>query len=84
VAKKSGKQQMDLLSTDDDDNNAGLWNSITSTFTSKSSEDDEDKLNIFSLASGHLYERFIRIMMVSVLKHTKTPVKFWFLKQYLR
>jgi UDP-glucose:glycoprotein glucosyltransferase len=83
VAKKSGKQQMDLLSSDDEDNNAGLWNSITSTFTSKSSEDDEDKLNIFSLASGHLYERFIRIMMVSVLKHTKTPVKFWFLKQYL-
>lgn len=22
-------------------------------------------------------------MMLSVLKHTKTPVKFWFLKQYL-
>lgn len=83
VAKKAGKQQMDLLSSDDDDNNAGLWNSITSTFSSKSSDDDEDKLNIFSLASGHLYERFIRIMMLSVLKHTKTPVKFWFLKQYL-
>lgn len=22
-------------------------------------------------------------MMLSVLKHTKTPVKFWFLKNYL-
>lgn len=25
----------------------------------------------------------LRIMMLSVLKHTKTPVKFWFLKNYL-
>uniref|UniRef100_A0A8C8STQ4 UDP-glucose ceramide glucosyltransferase-like 1 n=1 Tax=Pelusios castaneus TaxID=367368 RepID=A0A8C8STQ4_9SAUR len=42
-----------------------------------------DVLNIFSVASGHLYERFLRIMMLSVLRHTKTPVKFWFLKNYL-
>ncbi|XP_010083480.1 PREDICTED: UDP-glucose:glycoprotein glucosyltransferase 2-like [Pterocles gutturalis] len=35
------------------------------------------------VASGHLYERFLRIMMLSVLHHTKTPVKFWFLKNYL-
>lgn len=26
---------------------------------------------------------FFRIMMVSVLRHTRTPVKFWFLKNYL-
>ena len=43
----------------------------------------DDKLNIFSLASGHLYERLMRIMMLGVLRHTKTPVKFWFLKNYL-
>ncbi|KAK7882501.1 hypothetical protein WMY93_028675 [Mugilogobius chulae] len=43
----------------------------------------EDVLNIFSVASGHLYERFLRIMMLSVLRHTQTPVKFWFLKNYL-
>ena len=84
VTKKPGKQQMDLLSYDDEaDSNGGLWNSITSKFSSKSNDKEEEKLNIFSLASGHLYERFIRIMMLSVLKHTKTPVKFWFLKQYL-
>ncbi|KAF1744768.1 hypothetical protein MXB_3930, partial [Myxobolus squamalis] len=39
-------------------------------------------INIFSLATGLLYERFMRIMILSVLKHTKTPVKFWFLKNY--
>ncbi len=70
----------------------GLWNSIASTFSSSSSgaekggvagAGDEETLNIFSLASGHLYERFIRIMMLSVLKQTRAPVKFWFLKNYL-
>lgn len=88
VAKKPGKQHMDLLSSEGDEaDSGGLWNSIANTFSSKSDKsgegDEEDKLNIFSLASGHLYERFIRIMMTSVLRHTKTPVKFWFLKQYL-
>ncbi|XP_028131393.1 UDP-glucose:glycoprotein glucosyltransferase [Diabrotica virgifera virgifera] len=80
VQKKPDKANVDLLS--DDDNNNGIWSSITSSF--KGSEDESDeKLNIFSLASGHLYERFLRIMMLSVLKHTKRPVKFWFLKNYL-
>uniref|UniRef100_A0A452TRH4 UDP-glucose ceramide glucosyltransferase-like 1 n=1 Tax=Ursus maritimus TaxID=29073 RepID=A0A452TRH4_URSMA len=46
-------------------------------------QDKDDIINIFSVASGHLYERFLRIMMLSVLKNTKTPVKFWFLKNYL-
>lgn len=40
-------------------------------------------INIFSIASGHLYERFLKIMMLSVLKHTHRPVKFWFIKNYL-
>lgn len=80
VQKKPDKYNMDLLS--DDDENGGLWNSITSSFSAKE-EETEEKLNIFSVASGHLYERFLRIMMLSVLKHTKTPVKFWFLKNYL-
>lgn len=50
---------------------------------SNTDEEKDDKLNIFSLASGHLYERFLRIMIVSVMKNTKSKVKFWFLKNYL-
>ncbi|CAI2309508.1 unnamed protein product [Caenorhabditis sp. 36 PRJEB53466] len=43
-----------------------------------------DVINVFSLASGHLYERFLRIMMISVMKQTRTEkVKFWLLKNYL-
>ena len=40
-------------------------------------------INIFSVASGHLYERMLNIMMVSVMKHTSHSVKFWFIEQFL-
>lgn len=40
-------------------------------------------INIFSVASGHLYERMLNIMMVSVMKHTTHSVKFWFIEQFL-
>jgi UDP-glucose:glycoprotein glucosyltransferase len=40
-------------------------------------------INIFSVASGHLYERMLNIMMLSVMKHTKSTVKFWFIEQFL-
>jgi UDP-glucose:glycoprotein glucosyltransferase len=40
-------------------------------------------INIFSVASGHLYERMLNIMMVSVMSHTKHSVKFWFIEQFL-
>ncbi|XP_028655382.2 UDP-glucose:glycoprotein glucosyltransferase 2 [Erpetoichthys calabaricus] len=59
---------------------------ITMSFEEESNnleKKNADVLNVFSVASGHLYERFLRIMMLSVLRHTKTPVKFWFLKNYL-
>ncbi|XP_073701315.1 UDP-glucose:glycoprotein glucosyltransferase 2 isoform X2 [Garra rufa] len=84
VQKKPDKLNEDLLSEGTE--SKGLWDSITS-FAGGQSVDEDDKkkdvLNIFSVASGHLYERFLRIMMLSVLQHTKTPVKFWFLKNYL-
>ena len=34
------------------------------------------------LASGHLYERLQKIMIVSLLSHTKSKVKFWFLENF--
>lgn len=44
---------------------------------------DNAEINIFSVASGHLYERMLNIMMVSVMKNTKHTVKFWFIEQFL-
>ncbi|KAE8353255.1 UDP-glucose:Glyco protein glucosyltransferase-domain-containing protein [Aspergillus coremiiformis] len=40
-------------------------------------------INIFSVASGHLYERMLNIMMLSVMRNTKHSVKFWFIEQFL-
>ncbi|MGH0147838.1 UNVERIFIED_CONTAM: hypothetical protein FKN15_073739 [Acipenser sinensis] len=88
VQKKSDKINEELLSEGNHDSDSGFWESLTRGFTGGAKPDEmrpekDDVINIFSVASGHLYERFLRIMMLSVLKHTKTPVKFWFLKNYL-
>jgi UDP-glucose:glycoprotein glucosyltransferase len=40
-------------------------------------------INIFSIASGHMYERLQKIMMMSVLRHTRAKVKFWLIKNYM-
>jgi len=51
---------------------------------SKSLSDElHAEINIFSVASGHLYERMLNIMMLSVMKNTKHTVKFWFIEQFL-
>lgn len=81
VTKKEGMQGVDLLSDSDESSNSGIWSSIANTLTG--TESDSDTINIFSVASGHLYERLLRIMMLSLLKKTTSPVKFWFLKNYL-
>ncbi|XP_064502081.1 UDP-glucose:glycoprotein glucosyltransferase 2 isoform X1 [Pseudopipra pipra] len=84
VQKKPDKMNEDLLT--DGTGKYGNLESVTRFSEEIPTEEKEKKsdiLNIFSVASGHLYERFLRIMMLSVLRHTKTPVKFWFLKNYL-
>jgi len=49
----------------------------------KTSRDDDDVVHVFSLATGHLYERFLKIMMLSVTKRTSTKVKFWLFENFL-
>ena len=57
--------------------------SILSTVGLAPSAPVQAEINIFSVASGHLYERMLNIMMVSVMRHTQHTVKFWFIKQFL-
>ncbi|KAL0467835.1 UDP-glucose:glycoprotein glucosyltransferase domain-containing protein [Neurospora intermedia] len=47
------------------------------------SETEHAEINIFSVASGHLYERMLSIMILSVMEHTDHTVKFWFIEQFL-
>lgn len=89
VKKRSGMEREDVLSDASRDGKkvgTGILDSISSYWATEDEEETvnkDDVINIFSLASGHLYERFLRLMMLSVIKTTKTPVKFWFLKNYL-
>jgi len=42
-----------------------------------------ETLHVFSLASGALYERFLRIMMLCVRRRTSGRLKFWLLENYM-
>lgn len=57
----------------------------TSLFHSedKAATAEEDTIHVFSLATGHLYERFLKIMMLSVTKRTSSRVKFWLFENFL-
>lgn len=65
---------------------AGIWGGASTEASSKdvsASAEEHAEINIFSVASGHLYERMLNIMILSVMKHTKHTVKFWFIEQFL-
>ncbi|KAI7940320.1 hypothetical protein MJO28_013972 [Puccinia striiformis f. sp. tritici] len=40
-------------------------------------------INVFTVASGLLYERMAYLMCVSVMRHTRSAVKFWFISNFL-
>ncbi|KAG0339474.1 hypothetical protein BG000_002022 [Podila horticola] len=65
----------------------GIWSSIKTTIKSLANPTKPAKkkaeINIFSVASGHLYERFLSIMILSVIKNTDSRVKFWFIENFL-
>ena len=44
---------------------------------------EDEEMHVFSLASGALYERFLRIMMLSVRKRSSGKIKFWLLENYM-
>ncbi|KDE08402.1 hypothetical protein MVLG_01438 [Microbotryum lychnidis-dioicae p1A1 Lamole] len=41
------------------------------------------EINVFTVASGLLYERMAFLMVVSVMRHTQSTVKFWFIQNFL-
>jgi UDP-glucose:glycoprotein glucosyltransferase len=78
-----------------EDKPSGLVASVTSFFSGKGSEGDvssltpskstkDNTIHVFSLATGLLYERLLRIMMLSVTKRASAPVKFWLLGNFFK
>ncbi|KAK1744774.1 hypothetical protein QTG54_004065 [Skeletonema marinoi] len=53
---------------------------VDSTVVDKGSN---ETVHVFSLATGHAYERLLKIMMLSVTKRTSAPVKFWLFSNFL-
>jgi len=79
VAKKAGLEKETLEEEEIEVEQKNMWSFFGSSGTGKSVA----TVNVFSVASGHLYERFLRIMMLSVKRNTQSPVKFWIIKNFL-
>ena len=62
---------------------AKLFSSAVEKSSENNDDDDEEVIHVFSLATGHLYERFLKIMMLSVTRRTSTNVKFWLFENFL-
>ncbi|KAK6462214.1 UDPglucose glycoprotein glucose phosphotransferase, partial [Scheffersomyces coipomensis] len=87
LKKKDDFKEVSFLNDVEDEDvaentkSAGLMNSW---FTKKDSkEPSQADINVFSIASGHLYERLISIMMASVRKNTTKSVKFWIIENFV-
>jgi UDP-glucose:glycoprotein glucosyltransferase len=92
--KQPGKEAVSILDNDaqggpaetEPDRAASVMGSVSKWWSSgspSSTPEDDATVHVFSLASGHLYERFLKIMMQSVLEKTQRKVKFWLLKNFL-
>ncbi|KAF9586745.1 hypothetical protein BGW38_002767 [Lunasporangiospora selenospora] len=87
LVRNPGMQQADI--NEEVVQESGIWDSIKSTIkglaqplVAKGAK-PKAEINIFSVASGHLYERFLSIMILSVIKNTQSRVKFWFIENFL-
>ncbi|CED83771.1 UDP-glucose:glycoprotein glucosyltransferase [Phaffia rhodozyma] len=89
MSRKMGKELDDVLEIIDVKPSFlnSLKSRISSLFGSKTDEIAPIKknadINIFTVASGLLYERFAYIMAISVMRHTNSTVKFWFIENFL-
>ncbi|KAF8069177.1 glycosyltransferase family 24 protein [Lyophyllum atratum] len=92
LARKSGMEKADVLDDRKAESNLGslfgdFTSRVTSLFKTKDTGvapvEEQAEINIFTVASGLLYERFASIMILSVLRNTKSTVKFWFIENFL-
>lgn len=79
VERKKGQEHSDVL--EESKQSFFSWGSKKKDVTKETKKHAD--INIFTVASGHLYERFLSIMTASVMKHTNHTVKFWLIEQFL-
>ncbi|KAJ1946986.1 killer toxin resistant protein [Kickxella alabastrina] len=99
VSKRPGKETEDVLESSDTadskaasgsvakDSAGGLWGKLRSSFGGGSdvaaAKGIRPHFDVFAVASGHLYERLMSIMIMSVLNNTSSHVKFWLIENFL-
>ncbi|ETW01414.1 hypothetical protein, variant 1 [Aphanomyces invadans] len=95
VKKQHGQESVRLLDEDEPAHKTtgeaveekSYWRSLvqwgSDPPSSKRDARSGDTIHVFSLATGHLYERMLKLMMLSVMKRTKNPVTFWLLENFL-
>nr|AIG55512.1 secreted protein [Thraustotheca clavata] len=59
------------------------WGSGTKQVKPVADTRQGETIHVFSVATGHLYERMLKLMMLSVMKRTQNPVTFWLLENFL-
>ncbi|KAK6455193.1 UDPglucose glycoprotein glucose phosphotransferase [Scheffersomyces xylosifermentans] len=64
-----------------DDVKGGLMQSVLKI--GKKDGKKQADINVFTIASGHLYERFLSIMTASLRKNSKGSIKIWVIENYV-
>ncbi|KAJ2157653.1 killer toxin resistant protein [Coemansia sp. RSA 552] len=88
VSKRAGKEGEDVLQSDStaaptpEKPSGGIWGKLKGALGSGDAP-ERPHFDVFAVASGHLYERLMSIMMLSVLNTTESSVKFWLIENFL-
>ncbi|KAJ2026593.1 killer toxin resistant protein [Coemansia sp. S85] len=95
VSKRLGKEGEDVLlgaggeakkaAASSASGGGSVWGKIKGAFGGSGSAADSGRphFDVFAVASGHLYERLMSIMIMSVLNSTQSHVKFWLIENFL-
>ncbi|EFN52002.1 hypothetical protein CHLNCDRAFT_59065 [Chlorella variabilis] len=91
LRKHADRLSEDVLEAEEGEPGKGsLWSKVTSWAGSggggvpaPEGEGERETIHVFTVASGHMYERLQKIMILSVIKRTPARVKFWFIKNYM-
>ncbi|KAE9396725.1 glycosyltransferase family 24 protein [Gymnopus androsaceus JB14] len=95
LTRVPGMEREDVLAEEEDEDDetgfvGNIFSSVKSLFGAAEEKEEEVEvaneqadINIFTVASGLLYERFASIMILSVLRNTNSTVKFWFIENFL-
>lgn len=77
VHRNEGQEEAALLEFGDAEE-GGVWSALSSMVSGKAPEPEPAKIHVFSVASGHLYERFLKVRGVCTLaghpSHTSARV----------